>query len=343
MKILELNHASGQTEIILKRGLLKEVDFYLDQSCRYFIISEENIPKKIQNTLLSQLQFSQLYLIPTSEKAKSLEVVKACLSKLMEENFGRNDKIIALGGGVVGDIAGFIASIYLRGITWIQIPTTTLAQVDSSVGGKTAINFNGVKNGVGSIWQPEQVLIDVETLDSLDERNYYNGMIEALKMGILFDSNLVKIFEDLDIKENQEEIIFTSIALKKNIVEEDEYEEGKRRLLNFGHTIGHGIESAQKGEFLHGECVGLGMLAMIDDHDLYQRVQNILKKMKCPTEANGSIDQYLQYIKHDKKIQGNQVVIVEVKEIGKGYLKTISLDELKKKVRKSCYEKHVGK
>ena len=203
-------------------------------------------------------------------------------------NLSRKSLIIALGGGVVGDVAGFASMTYKRGLHFINIPTTTLSMVDSSIGGKTAINYNSTKNVIGGFYQPDIVLIDVNT-------------IEALKTGLLGDKELFDILKNSDFKDNYEEIIYRSLMFKKKIVEEDEKENGIRKILNFGHTFGHAIEAYyHMNGFLHGEAIGIGMLLVSKDKPYYQDLKDILNKWKVNTNINiGDENKILKLIEND--------------------------------------------
>jgi len=198
------------------------------------------------------------------------------------------DRVIAVGGGVVGDLAGFAASIYMRGIDFINCPTTTLSMIDSSIGGKTAVDLGETKNIVGSFWQPKLVIVDPSTLATLPRRQYINGLAESVKASLLADPELFAIFEKGDIDEQIGEIIYRSLRFKKSIVEQDETEHGMRKALNFGHTIGHGIEAVKgvKGRrtvgLYHGECVALGMLPMIESKALQKRVRAVYRRLGLP-------------------------------------------------------------
>jgi len=265
------------------------------------------------------------------ETSKSLESFGKCQEFLLKKQFSRSDLIIALGGGVIGDLAGFVASTYKRGIDFISIPTTTLSQIDSSIGGKTAINFAGVKNVVGTFYQPIAVFIDIDTLASLTTRHFNNGLIEAVKAGLIKDKSLFELFEKdkIDI----EEIIYKAIVVKRDIVIVDEKELGIRKILNFGHTIGHGIEAYYHNSvYYHGEAVALGMLKVIEDSEIKQRLINVLTKLNVATDINYDKDVVYKYILNDKKIHNNSISLVRIKAIGESYLQEISLDKLKELV-----------
>jgi 3-dehydroquinate synthase len=245
----------------------------------------------------------------------------------------RGDCVVAVGGGVVGDLAGFAASVYMRGVDFYNLPTTLLAQVDSSIGGKTAVNLGKVKNSVGSFKQPRAVLVDVDTLATLPQRHLRNGLCEAVKMAATSNEKLFARFEALNedcIYKNIEEIITEALKIKKSVVEEDECEKGLRKILNFGHTFGHAVESAEGLSGLyHGECVSIGMLAL-SCGEVKDRLLAVLKKVGLPTEYKGDLNYAFSFLTHDKKCTSGGVSIVTCPGIGKYKIETVSVDELKK-------------
>ena len=223
----------------------------------------------------------------------------------------RTDCLVAVGGGVIGDLGGFAAASYMRGIDFYNIPTTLLSQVDSSIGGKCAINLGGVKNIVGSFYQPKGVIVDPDLLATLPERHMANGMAEVIKMAVSLDADLFKKIEDgADILE----IIEGALKIKKTVVENDERESGVRRALNLGHTLGHAIE-ATDGSLYHGECVAIGMMAVCSD-EVKTRLVPLLKKCGLPTEYKGDMKSVVSKIALDKKSDGDEIYIIYVDEIG---------------------------
>ena len=264
MKKLHMNLEKGY-DITIGRGLLDSADSYFDLNRKVLIISDTGVPREYAEKLRSKCKEGHIIVFKQGEASKNIETYKKCIAKAVECYLDRKSAIVAVGGGVVGDLAGFVASSYMRGIDFYNVATTTLSSIDSSIGGKVAIDYEGYKNIVGAFYQPKGVLIDLDTLKTLDARNVHNGLVEAIKTGLIGDKALFEMFENEDVMNNLEEVIYRSLCFKKRVVEEDEKEMGIRKILNFGHTIGHGIESFKKGELLHGECVGLGMLKVIDD------------------------------------------------------------------------------
>ena len=235
---------------------------------------------------------------------------------------------MAVGGGGVGDLAGFTAATYMRGVDFYNIPTTVLSQVDSSVGGKTGVNLDHIKNIVGAFKQPMGVIIDRELLRSLPPRQVSNGLAEAVKMALTFDADLFALFENEDPEQALEEIIVRSLAIKIGVVEQDEKEAGLRKVLNFGHTVGHGIESLGLG-YYHGECVALGMIPM-SASAVKERLIPVLKKLNLPTEVLFDREAALAALSHDKKGGNGTVTAVFVDEIGIFRMDKLTVDDLRR-------------
>jgi 3-dehydroquinate synthase len=253
------------------------------------------------------------------------------LQKLVEYDFARSDAVIAVGGGVVGDLAGFVAASYMRGVDFYNIPTTVLSQVDSSIGGKVAIDFSGYKNLVGAFYQPKAVIIDPETLKTLPERQISNGLAEAVKMALTSNAKLFDIFENENIMENIDRIIEESLKIKRFVVENDEKETGLRKILNFGHTLGHAIEVQKEGLY-HGECVALGMLPMCSN-EIRKRLIKVLEKLNLLTKISFDSDKIIEAMKHDKKISGDSITVITVDEIGSYKMEDIKFLELASKLK----------
>ncbi|MBQ5929428.1 MAG: 3-dehydroquinate synthase, partial [Clostridia bacterium] len=250
-------------------------------------------------------------------------------------NMTRSDAVVAVGGGVVGDLSGFIASSYMRGVDFYNIPTTLLSMVDSSVGGKTAIDMHGVKNVVGAFYQPKGVIADVNLLTTLSKRQISNGLAESIKMSLTSDEKLFSLLESCDIEDNLEEIIIRSIDIKRAVVERDEKESGERKVLNFGHTLAHGIESANTfSDLYHGEAVAIGMVA-VTNGEVKNRLISVLEKVNLPTMFTGDIDKALSFVIHDKKCKGDNVDVVLVSKIGSYEIKTIKVTDFTKLIKSS--------
>ncbi len=318
-------------DIVVERGILQRANEYLKLDRKVLIVTDSGIPKEYIKTLESLCKASYTVTLEMGEASKSLASLEKICSVMLENGFTRKDAVVAIGGGVVGDMAGFSASVYMRGVDFYNIPTTLLSQVDSSIGGKTAINFGEVKNIVGTFYQPKKVLIDPELLKTLPRRQIANGLAEVVKMAATFDMALFRFLETQDVTlDNIDKFIIRSLEIKKRVVEEDEKEQGLRRVLNFGHTIGHGIES-EKGmsELYHGECVALGMIPMCTTVEARARLKNTLKKIGLPTEINCSPEKIYASVIHDKKSDSNGVSVILVHNIGSFEIKKLTFDELK--------------
>ena len=251
---------------------------------------------------------------------------------MLQNGFTRTDCVVAVGGGVVGDLAGFAAASFMRGIDFYNIPTTVLSQVDSSIGGKVAIDLDNIKNCVGAFYQPKAVLIDPDVLSTLPDRQISNGLAEAVKMAVNFDEDLLALFETEDPLSRIDEIIAASLRIKASVVKADEKESGLRRVLNFGHTIGHGIETAAGLNALyHGECVALGMLPMCSD-TLRPRVKAILEKLGLPTVCTADPESVWAAMSHDKKLSGDTITVVYAPRAGSFELRSMPLADLKETV-----------
>ena len=308
-------------DILVETGILARAAAHLQLQRRVLVVTDSGVPAEYAKTLAQQCKAPVIVTLEQGEDSKSLENFGKLMQVMLDHGFSRKDCVVAVGGGVVGDLAGFAASAYMRGIDFYNIPTTLLSQIDSSIGGKTAINFGGVKNIVGAFYQPKAVLIDPQLLATLPRRQLASGLAEAVKMALIWDKELFAILEQQDIWENLETIILRSLRIKKAVVEQDEKEAGLRKILNFGHTVGHGIESC--GGLYHGECVALGMIPMCD-RAIRPRVVAVLEKCGLLTPVAYDWDAIAAAAFHDKKADGDQVTVTLVREIGTFELKTMS-------------------
>lgn len=325
---IHLNLSENSYDITVERGILEKAGEHLNLERRVLVVTDSGVPEIYAKTVASQCKTAVICTVETGEGSKSLETFAKLLQTMLDNGFSRKDCVVAVGGGVVGDLSGFAASAYMRGIDFYNIPTTLLSQIDSSIGGKTAINFGGIKNVVGAFYQPKKVLIDPELLKTLPDRQISNGLAEAIKVALTSDSELFDIFENKDIGENIDEIIIRSLNVKKSVVEQDEKESGLRRILNFGHTIGHGIESSgNMTELYHGECVALGLIPMCGE-EIRPRVVNVLKKCNLYNTIDFDRDKIAQAMFHDKKADGDSVTVTTVSEIGKFEIKTLKFSQI---------------
>lgn len=300
------------------------------------LITDTNVEKHQLPECVKQLQAGEYnvekYVINPGEKSKNLDVVKDIYSFLVSKKMDRNSALIALGGGVAGDITGFAAATYLRGIRFIQIPVSLLAQADSSVGGKTGVDFKGGKNLIGAFYQPRFVYININSLTTLPKRELSAGLAEVIKHGIIRDEKFFEYIEsNIDNIFNYDQDVLMKMTqnncrIKGQVVEQDEREGGIRAILNFGHTIGHAVESVSGFELLHGECVAIGMagafkiagyLGMIDEESIH-RVEQTLVKAGLPVKYDGlDVERVYNQMFLDKKMQGGRIVFILPREIGK--------------------------
>ena len=294
------------------------------------------------------------YVFPAGEEHKNLDTVRDVYRFLIEEGFDRKDMLVALGGGVVGDLTGFAAATYLRGIDFIQVPTSLLAQVDSSIGGKTGVDFRAYKNMVGAFHQPRLVYMNTSTLSSLNTRLFNSGFGEILKHGLIKDASYFQWLKDniekiaaLD-SGYLEEMIYRSCEIKRKVVENDPTEKGERAQLNFGHTLGHAIEKQMNFELYHGECVVLGMIAALNicvergtiTKEEYDDIYNTFKAYNFPmTVDKTTIDEVIAASKNDKKMDGNKVKFILLKKVGEAYIDmTVDDDTMRRSLKNVVIE-----
>jgi len=327
--MIRMELGKNSYNIELQRGNLNRAAKLLKLDRKVMIITDEGVPACYAEKIAEQCKEAYVKIVPCGEGSKSLQTAEEILTEMLKYQFSRKDCVVSVGGGVVGDLGGFVASLYMRGIDFYNIPTTVLSQVDSSIGGKTAVNLAGIKNIIGAFYQPKAVLIDPDTLQTLPERQILNGLVEAIKMGATNDSSLFKIFLEEDWKEHLDTIIEKALLVKKYVVEQDEKESHLRKILNYGHTIGHGFESAAHGRYLHGECVALGMLYMSSDEVKTQLLQIYAKLgFKVPAISEFDLDEVKEAITHDKKANNQNCSVVFVSEIGNGQIDEWTMEHL---------------
>ena len=324
--ILRMELGERSYDILIERGCLQQAGQLLHLNRKVCIVTDEGVPRQYVEKLAAQCASPVIVTVDAGEETKTMETVTKLCRVMLERGFSRKDCVAAVGGGMVGDLAGFAAACFMRGVDFYNIPTTLLSQVDSSIGGKTGVNLDGVKNIVGAFWQPQKVLIDPDTLDTLSPRLYAEGMAEAVKMALASDEKLFEQLEQSDLP--VEELLYGALSIKKTIVEQDEREGGIRKLLNFGHTIGHGVESAAKGSLYHGECVAIGLLPMCSQ-PVRARLQPVLERLGLPTSTDLDKEQIWQAMQHDKKSNSAGFSAVFVDQPGKAYAKNITFAEMK--------------
>ena len=335
MTSIKLNLGERGYTVTVGSGLIERANEYFNLDRRVFVLTDSGVPSEYAKAVASGCKDSFIYTVKAGEESKSLSTLEKVLTAMMDFKMTRRDALVCVGGGVVGDLGGFAASVYMRGIDFYNVPTTLLSQVDSSIGGKTAVNLANTKNIVGAFYQPKAVLIDILTLKTLPKRHISSGLSEVIKMSLTSNAELFEFLEKEDTCEgNYEKIITEALLIKKSVVEEDEKESGLRKILNFGHTLGHGIEAnGELSELYHGECVALGMLPVCSE-EVRKRLLPVLKKNGLPTEYKKDIDSALKYTVHDKKAEADGVDAVLVDKVGTWEIKRLSLGDFSAMVKK---------
>jgi len=338
MKKLSVNLGNRSYEVAIGSGLLAQAGRYLKSlglGAGVIIITNPEVRRLYGQKLMASLAAEGLSAttleVAAGEEQKSLETAGWLYSELSPLGAERSTPVLALGGGVIGDLAGFVAATYMRGVPLVQLPTTLLAQVDSSIGGKVAVNHGQLKNSIGAFYQPRLVLSDTSTLKTLPVREFANGLAEVIKSAVIGDGDLFSFLEaNLDSIKSQErealeEVVFRSARIKAAVVEKDETDQGLRNTLNFGHTIGHGIETASGFMIGHGAAVAIGMLAAaavsqrlgLFDEDELARLKALIHAAGLPTEiSRGKVKDILAAMRHDKKIQGGRMRFILPRAIG---------------------------
>ncbi|MBR4811422.1 MAG: 3-dehydroquinate synthase [Bacteroidaceae bacterium] len=339
--------ASGAYDILIDKGSLTGIGRALKERfkpCTIAILSDDKVFPLYGKTVTDSLEaagFSTVcHVIPNGEQSKTLDNVTAFINCMIQEQVTRTDMVLALGGGVVGDMAGFAAAIYLRGIPYIQVPTTLLAAVDSSVGGKTAVDISAGKNLVGAFHQPALVYLDTDTLSTLDPAVMRDGFAEVIKYGIILDKKLfdtVAVPGSFDLKS----VIARCIEIKRDVVEADEFDKGLRGLLNFGHTFGHAIEKLSGFTITHGSAVARGMIIAAKVARVYgftdytEQITKVVKDYGFETGCPYSADELYSVILSDKKRSGSDITLVLPKEIGKCVLEKMPSTQVLELMKKA--------
>ena len=349
MRELKISLGENSYSILIEKGLISSIGKKISEiynGKKVAVVTDKNVDKFYGDKIVSQLESTgfnvKKIVLNPGEKSKSVEVLLNTYDELLDFNITRGDLIIALGGGVVGDLTGFAAATLLRGIPYIQIPTSLLAQIDSSIGGKVAVDLNRGKNLVGNFYHPKAVFIDPNMLKTLDERFFYDGMAEVIKYGCIRDEqlfyNLLNYNTHEELIENMEHIIYSCCNIKREIVERDEKDTGERMLLNFGHTIGHAIEKYFNFEkYTHGEAVALGMYAITKKSEemklTKEGTSNLIKDILTKYNLKYDIhledkESILNAISLDKKNKGEFMNIVLLNEIGKSFIHKIKKEKV---------------
>ncbi len=325
---ISVKTATHSYTVTVRRGILHEAHKYCNLNRKVLVVTDDGVPAAYAATVAKQCKDAVIVTLPQGEATKCMAQFAYLCTVMLENGFTRTDCVVAVGGGVVGDLAGFAASAFMRGIDFYNIPTTVLSQVDSSIGGKVAIDHNGIKNCIGAFHQPKAVLVDPDLLATLPARHIANGLAEAVKMALTFDAELFELMETASPINHIEDIICACLRIKAQVVEQDEKESGLRRVLNFGHTLGHGIETAAAPNLLHGECVAIGMLPMCAPA-VQKRLQAVLDALGLPSHTDVDADAVWEALSHDKKLSGNDIHAVFVPAVGSYEMRLLPLEELR--------------
>lgn len=335
--------ASRKYDVLVGNGILGDAGIFFREfiePCKALIITDTNVEPLYCDTVTTSLLNSGYnvshYVFTAGERSKNIHTLTAILEFAAENRFTRTDMFVALGGGVTGDITGLAAALYQRGVQYVQIPTTFLAAIDSSVGGKTAVNLLAGKNLAGAFWQPSLVLCDCDTFKTLPDSVFADGAAEAIKYGMISDLSLFEQFEDGRISNDLVNIVTCCINIKRRLVSKDEYDRGARQLLNFGHTIGHAIEKRSDYAISHGNAIAMGMLIMSKAAELMSMTREPCSKRLARTlERHGleivcpyGTDELLDAMLADKKRSGDQITLVMPVRPGKCQLHTVPTDDI---------------
>jgi len=330
-------------DVLIERGSIENCGRYIAEIAktkRAAIITDDIVEKLYGDTVIKSLKENgfecELFSFKNGEASKSLSVLSDIYDFLSESNITRNDLVIALGGGVVGDITGFAAATFLRGIDFVQIPTTLLAQIDSSVGGKTAIDLKCGKNLAGAFKQPVLVICDSSSLTTLTPDILADGMAEAIKYGMIRDKSLFDLISEHNLENVQDvmdEIVYTCIDIKRDVVENDEFDRGELMILNFGHTIGHAIEGYHNYvNYTHGKGVAAGMCYITRRFapELSETLEKCVKAYGLPIDSEASMAELLPFCSKDKKRESDNINYIVCQEIGKAQIRKNSVEEFNK-------------
>lgn len=338
-------HVGDTYEIFIEKGLLKDCGKYVkvvSKAKKIAIITETNVAPLYLDTVKNCIENEGFevvnYIFPAGESSKTTETIVNIVEFLAENGLTREDMVVALGGGVCGDMAGFAAAIYLRGIKFVQIPTTLLSQVDSSVGGKTGVDLPQGKNLCGVFHQPALVLIDPDVLETLSPHFFSDGMGEVIKYGCIKSKVLFERIETENVKDFIEDLIYDCVNIKRGVVERDEKEAGERALLNFGHTAGHAIEKLHNfTDISHGEAVGVGMVMIseagerigLTERGTADRIRKVLEKYNMKTEVENSVTDIIGAMYHDKKRTGSGIKFIMLHSLGDSFINPVENDKVK--------------
>lgn len=344
-RVITVSHDCGGYDIRIERGqrfVCGDILHRIQPGHKALVVADDTVSELYGPAVLHSLDSAGfrplLFKFPHGEHHKTIETVTSILETAAAENMNRNDFFVSLGGGVCGDITGFAASVYMRGIPYVQMPTTLLAMVDASVGGKTAVNLSAGKNLAGAFWQPAAVLMDPDMLDTMGTELWDDGMAEIIKHAVLAGGELAELVSAGNIRNDIERVIAMNVEIKNSFVNGDVRDRGKRQMLNLGHTIGHGIEKVSEYHVSHGHAVAAGMLAEIYAFfkmnfvkcDLYQNIKAILNKNSLFNQIDFDKSKIADAVLRDKKIDGQFINLTVPEKMGCCHLFPLPVSEVKK-------------
>ncbi len=331
-------------EIVIGKGILKQCGDAVKEQFPLgsaVIVTDDNVESLYGDTVRKAFEKAAIphrtFVFAHGEHAKNMDILRELLEFMARHQINRGDFIVALGGGVVGDLAGFAAAVYLRGIPYVQLPTTFLAAIDSSVGGKTAVNLDAGKNLAGAFHQPSLVWCDHDTLKTMEPVRFADGIAEAVKYAVLCDEDLFALLRGGELRQHIEDIIATCVKIKRRLVLADEFDYGDRQFLNLGHTLGHAIEKHSDFEITHGHAVACGMVAIAEaatknglaEFDCKDRIAEVLALYGLPTKCPYPLEELLPYVENDKKRSGETIRLVIPETVGKCRLLSLPVTKLK--------------
>ena len=333
--IIPVNLGENSYDITLERGAILRAGNIFDLERHALIVTDSGVPKRYAETVARCAKRADIVTIEQGEKSKNFDTLRTLLRALTENGYTRTDCVVAVGGGVVGDIAGFAAAMFMRGIDFYNVPTTLLSQVDSSIGGKTAVDFEGYKNIIGAFKQPKGVIIDPNVLETLDKRQLSNGLAESIKIALTSDRELYEAIRGGDAFSDIDNVICRSLLIKKSVVEQDVHETGLRRILNFGHTVGHAVETmCGLSDLYHGECVAICMMPMLAP-DMRDQVSAVLSKYGLPSKSPVPAEKLAEAMSHDKKVDGSFIHAVFVPRAGEFEIKKLKFEEFSNLIKET--------
>jgi 3-dehydroquinate synthase len=328
MRTIEAKYLNANVQVYLENGLISKITKFIDPNRHYYIISDVNVSSLYLDVVIKQLSNFDLYIVPFGELSKNYHEVESIITQMLAANVQKSDCMIALGGGVIGDLTGFIASIYKRGIDYISIPTSLIAQVDSCLGGKCGIDFSLnssiLKNQLGTIHHPKAIFVDPLVLKTLPKVEFSSGIGEVIKYGLCFDKNMLEsIQSDFLI----DDIIYQCLTIKAKITMEDEFDTNNRLILNYGHTIGHALESVSQFSLSNGQAIAIGMYYETPNESVRKYLRLLYEKFHIEIEFMFIFEDIIQFIQQDKKIFNEDIKVPILQEIGHVEIKTMSLDD----------------